>query len=313
MPVTQERFEQGLTYADFKEQMTRNRERLEATEETVTLDADDVAFFAGLPQPLNVLVLAEDWCGDVIANLPVLARLAEESGALTLRIFLRDQNLDLMDHYLKDGQFRSIPTFVFFDADFNELGHWIERPARISELQAQMRRELFAQDPVLSAFAPNTPPGQLPDEARNRLHGALNAFRTENRTLSEREVVREIRAIIEHNIPQPRHNGQRPAVQAPVASQAPTASQDGIKVSITYCAECGYQPQTLALTSALIDTFIYELAAIELIPWHNGAFDVVINGDLVHSMYRDGGFPENEAIIQAVRERLPQDTQEKSR
>jgi selenoprotein W-related protein len=34
------------------------------------------------------------------------------------------------------------------------------------------------------------------------------------------------------------------------------------------------------------------------------SFDVVINGDLVHSMYREGGFPENETIIQAVRERL---------
>jgi selenoprotein W-related protein len=31
---------------------------------------------------------------------------------------------------------------------------------------------------------------------------------------------------------------------------------------------------------------------------------VVINGDLVHSMYRDGGFPETDAMLQAVRERL---------
>jgi predicted Rdx family selenoprotein len=31
---------------------------------------------------------------------------------------------------------------------------------------------------------------------------------------------------------------------------------------------------------------------------------VVVDGDLVHSMYRDGGFPEHAAIIGAVRERL---------
>jgi len=29
-----------------------------------------------------------------------------------------------------------------------------------------------------------------------------------------------------------------------------------------------------------------------------------VNGRLVHSMYRDGGFPENEAIVAAVREEL---------
>ncbi len=76
-----------------------------------------------------------------------------------------------------------------------------------------------------------------------------------------------------------------------------------VKVKITYCAECGYEPQTLALTSALMMAFAGDLASIELIPWHDGAFDVVIDGELVHSMYRDGGFPEHDLIIRAVRER----------
>jgi selenoprotein W-related protein len=77
-----------------------------------------------------------------------------------------------------------------------------------------------------------------------------------------------------------------------------------LKVSIVYCASCGYEPQTIALASALMNTFTYDLSAIELIPWQEGAFDVVVDGDLVHSMYRDGGFPANEAMIAAVRERL---------
>lgn len=77
-----------------------------------------------------------------------------------------------------------------------------------------------------------------------------------------------------------------------------------VKVSITYCASCGYEPQALSLTSALLNTFTYDLSSVELIPWEDGSFDVVINGELVHSMYREGGFPENETIIQAVRERL---------
>src|SRR5262245_49899777 len=107
MSITTERFEQGLTYDAYKAQMTRNRERLEANEGTVELSTDDVAFFANLPAPLHVLALAEDWCGDVINNLPVLGRLAAESGKLDIRIFLRDQNLDIMDQYLNRGQYRS--------------------------------------------------------------------------------------------------------------------------------------------------------------------------------------------------------------
>lgn len=77
-----------------------------------------------------------------------------------------------------------------------------------------------------------------------------------------------------------------------------------VKVTITYCAECGYEPPTLALAGTLMKEFLYDLSAIELIPWHEGSFDVSVGGELVHSMYREGGFPEHETIVQAVRERL---------
>jgi selenoprotein W-related protein len=77
-----------------------------------------------------------------------------------------------------------------------------------------------------------------------------------------------------------------------------------VKIKIVYCASCGYEPYTLALTEALMKTFLYDIASVELIPWQEGAFDVVVNGDLIHSMYRDGGFPEHETVIAAVRERL---------
>ena len=309
MSITQERFAQGLTYTAYKEQMTRNRERLEGNEQALALSGDDLAFFARLAQPVNVLVLAEDWCGDVINNLPVLARLAEASDQLNMRIFLRDQNLDIMDQYLKEGQFRSIPVFVFFDQNFHELGYWIERPARISELVGAMRSELFASDPLLSQLPPNTSPGEMPEEARNRYMQANAAFRAENRAFSDQEVVRELRALIEHGMAQLAPT-TRSAVSEPIAlidalTDAPSVTKtERVKVSITYCAECGYEPQTLALAGALMKSFLHELSTIELIPWHDGAFDVVVGGDLVHSMYRDGGFPEHAAIIQAVRERL---------
>jgi selT/selW/selH-like putative selenoprotein len=285
--------------------MTSNQERFEANEQTVELRADDIAFFADFERPLRVLALAEDWCGDVIANLPVLGQLAAESGALDIRVFLRDQNLDLIDQYLKDGQHRSIPVFVFFDADFQELGHWIERPARLSELQAAMRRDLFAHDPLLAGFAPDTPIGQLPEQARLRVTQAFSAFRAEHRALSDREVVREIRALVEHGIQQavaPKPQATPLAARAARATHTPAGQP--VKVSITYCAACGYEPQTLALTSALMHAFVYELASIELIPWQDGAFDVVVDGELVHSMYRDGGFPDWATLIDAVRRRL---------
>jgi selenoprotein W-related protein len=78
-------------------------------------------------------------------------------------------------------------------------------------------------------------------------------------------------------------------------------AQKLVKVTITYCSECGYEPQTLALADTLMRTFRHELAEIAIIPWYDGSFDVTVDGELVHAMYRDGGFPEAQTIIDAVK------------
>ena len=305
MTVSKERFAEGMSYEAYRAQMTRNQERFDEVERTVELAPEHLAFFKGLPRPLNVVVVAEDWCGDVIANLPVLGRLAQESGKLNLSIFLRDQNLDIMDQYLKDGQFRSIPLFVLFDADFNELGHWQERPTRMYAVVQEARVKQFASDPELAGFSPSAPPGELPEEARLRLGQVLTEFRAEKRNFSDSDVLREIREVVTGAL------ATQPSV-IPIATNGKSSwkqasrppSEQPIKVSVTYCAECGYEPQTLALVSALMIEFRGDLASIEIIPWEDGMFDVVVDGELVHSMLRDGGFPENETIINAVRNRL---------
>ena len=195
MAVTAERFEQGLTYDQYKAQMTRNQERFEANERLVTFDPDDLAAFTSLPQPVNVLVLAEDWCGDVIDNLPVLGRLASESGKLNVRVFLRDQNLDIMDQYLKDGQFRSIPVFVVFDGQFKELGHFTERPESVTERREALRQSVYAEHPELGS--PDTPITQLPEETRTTLTGLMAEGRAAMKADDNRDVVRALRSIVE--------------------------------------------------------------------------------------------------------------------
>ena len=193
MTIDRARFDQGLTYDAYKAQMTRNRERLEENEKRVELDRDDVGAFRALPRPVKVVVLAEDWCGDVIANLPVLGRLAKDSGKLDVRIFLRDQNDDIMQRYLNKGQFKSIPVLVFFDEDFRELGHWIERPASVTEIRAKRRKEIFKAHPEFGS--PDAPVDALPEEVRVRLQEELAKMRDDTTKFANGEVVRELREI----------------------------------------------------------------------------------------------------------------------
>lgn len=80
----------------------------------------------------RLLVLSEDWCGDAVNTVPVVAKLAALAPNLDLRVLARDHNLDLMDAHLT-GTSRAIPVVIVLDEEFNERGWWGSRPA---ELQA---------------------------------------------------------------------------------------------------------------------------------------------------------------------------------
>ena len=131
--VTPQRFESGLTWRQYLEHIRRNREKFEYNYGETKLSDDDVAAFRSLVEredgPARVLALGEDWCPDVVRGLPVTARIAEAAG-MELRIFPRDDNLDIMNEFLAGGEHQSIPTFVFYTRDHRYIAHWIERPAK---------------------------------------------------------------------------------------------------------------------------------------------------------------------------------------
>lgn len=195
--IDRARFDTGLTYDAYKEQMTRNRERVEANEARVRIDPADLEAFQALNGPIHVLALAEDWCGDVIANLPVLGVLARESGTLDLRVFLRDQNPDLMRRYLNQGKYESIPVFAFFDDAFSETGVFIERPATVTERRAEQRRQIHAEHPE---FGPaGGAADALPDDARAKLTAEITKRREDDVAWANREVIRALREIVERS------------------------------------------------------------------------------------------------------------------
>jgi hypothetical protein len=129
--ITPTRFAQGLTYADFLAQAKVNRDKFEMNYKDPPLTDADLAFFqnvCAMPNgPMKVLAIAEAWCGDVYRQLPAVARIAEAAG-MALRIFLRDQNPDIMDEFLSnEGKSRAIPVFVFFTEDLHYIAHFTER------------------------------------------------------------------------------------------------------------------------------------------------------------------------------------------
>ena len=73
-----------------------------------------------------------------------MAKLADGAG-VEVRVFPRDSNLDVMNEFLKEGKYQSIPTFVFYTEDLDYICHWIERPEladrESGEIEAAIRDE----------------------------------------------------------------------------------------------------------------------------------------------------------------------------
>ena len=151
--VTPERFGQGFTYPDYLAQIKVNQDRFASYYETATkaVTDEDASFFKSVVEKgcSRVVVIGEDWCPDVYRGMPVIGRIAEVSG-MDMRVFPRDENLDIMDEFLKNGEFRSIPTLVFYTADHEYLCHWIERPASVTkemgEINEAIDKEMAGKD-----------------------------------------------------------------------------------------------------------------------------------------------------------------------
>ena len=159
--VTPERYASGFTFQEYLDQIKVNNNWFQQLYDDFHLTAEDAESLKKLvahPQgPAKMMVVGEDWCPDVYRGMPVMARIAEGSG-MEMRIFPRDANMDIMNEFLKEGQWASIPAVVFYTGSHQYICHWIERPElaerESKEIMAQVRQEKpDASDPEIRAAA----------------------------------------------------------------------------------------------------------------------------------------------------------------
>jgi hypothetical protein len=125
--MLKERYAGATTFVDFLAGVRTNAELWRAVAARAQLPPDLAARAAALTGEWHLLILSEDWCGDAVNLVPVVARLCEASPRVDCRLLARDANPDLMDAHLTNGS-RSIPVVMALDADYVEQGWWGPRP-----------------------------------------------------------------------------------------------------------------------------------------------------------------------------------------
>lgn len=135
------KWESGRTPQEFVTGMTKNREAFQDWYDRFAwVSGEDRSFFQSFRERnhLRCLILAADWCGDVVRNVPVLFRVTEEAG-IPARVLIMEEHLDVMDQFLTMGG-RSIPIAIFIDADGNVRAKWGPRPGHVQEVMVRFKQ-----------------------------------------------------------------------------------------------------------------------------------------------------------------------------
>ncbi len=122
------RFDAGMPFAEFVTRARENADLWASQWRRAAIPQSVRDRVAAIPGSWRLLVLLEDWCGDAVNTIPVLARLAEDSPNLSLRVIGRDEHPDVMDRHLTNGS-RSIPMVLLLDETGGLCGAWGPRPA----------------------------------------------------------------------------------------------------------------------------------------------------------------------------------------
>ena len=132
-------WDRALTYERFVKESQEHCELWTGVHRLARVPDWAVEQAVALGARFRIVVLAEDWCGDATNTVPVLAKWAELTPNVELRILRRDEHPAVMDRYLT-GTARSIPVAIILTEAFEELGWWGPRPAELQAFVLDQRR-----------------------------------------------------------------------------------------------------------------------------------------------------------------------------
>ena len=111
-----------------------NNQRMKRLDKQTRLHEATISKTQKINRDFTWLVLTEGWCGDAAQTLPVINKFAEANKRIDLKVVLRDENEELMNQFLTDGN-KSIPKLIVVDNSTKEVvSSWGPRSAKAAKL-----------------------------------------------------------------------------------------------------------------------------------------------------------------------------------
>ncbi len=124
---------------DMVEYTKLNDKRMKRWDKTIKLTDNSLSRLANFKGNVTWIVITESWCGDAAHVVPPMAKLAEQSDNISLKLVLRDTNEDLMNQFLTNGG-KSVPKLIMVETETLEVVHTFgPRPAAATKLVADYK------------------------------------------------------------------------------------------------------------------------------------------------------------------------------
>ena len=86
--------------------------------------------------------------------------------------------------------------------------------------------------------------------------------------------------------------------------QSQPVNEQGLAVTLEYCAQCGYLPRAQWMAGEILAALQDDIASFALIPGGGGCFEWAVDGEVISSKNATGRFPDVDEIMELIANRL---------
>ncbi|MBY8996799.1 MAG: thioredoxin family protein [Candidatus Thorarchaeota archaeon] len=120
-------WEKAIEYTKFLKGARENVESMKARYTDLQITEQDLEHLRSLQNDLLILVIGTERCSDTAGNMPILAKMADISSKIQLRILDSDANATYHQQFKVNGKMKT-PVVLFLNPKHEELCRWVERP-----------------------------------------------------------------------------------------------------------------------------------------------------------------------------------------